>query len=155
MIRKDDDNDKYSFDANKIENRFLRGILTVLGTILLGLGILGIILPLLPTTPFLLLAAACYSRSSKRFYNWLLGNKWFGMYIKNYREGKGVPLSAKILSVSFLWLTILFSTLFLVENLYVRIILLLVATGVTIHIFSVRTMKKSVVTAKSVNNPPG
>ena len=68
------------------------------GTFFVGLGIIGIFLPLLPTTPFLLLAAACYARSSKRFYNWLLNNKWFGNYIKNYRERKGIPLQIKIIS---------------------------------------------------------
>jgi len=64
-------------------NKFFRFILTIVGTISLVFGVIGIFLPILPTTPFLLLAAACYARSSERFYNKLMNNKWFGNYIKN------------------------------------------------------------------------
>jgi len=118
-----------------------RGVLIVAGTLFVGLGILGIFLPLLPTTPFLLLAAACYARSSERFYNWLLNNRWFGLYIKNYLEGKGVPLRVKVLSICFLWITIGYSVVFVVDTFLVRIILVLIAVGVTIHILSTRTFK--------------
>jgi uncharacterized membrane protein YbaN (DUF454 family) len=117
-------------------------VLIITGTFFVGLGVLGIFLPLLPTTPFLLLAAACYVRSSKRFYNWLLNNKWFGNYIKNYQDGKGVPLKVKVLSISLLWVTIIFSAVFIVHNFFVRIILILIAIGVTIHILSIRTLKQ-------------
>ena len=74
-----------------------KGILVASGTFFLVLGIIGIFIPLLPTTPFLLLAAACYIRGSKKFYYWLIKNKWFGKYIKNYQEGRGVPLKVKII----------------------------------------------------------
>ena len=127
---------------NKTSNRLIRWVLLIAGTFFVGLGVLGIFLPLLPTTPFLLLAAACYVRSSKRFYNWLLNNKWFGRYIKNYQEKKGVPLKVKILSISLLWITIIFSAVFIVHILFVRIILILIAIGVTIHILSIRTLKQ-------------
>ena len=127
---------------SKKTNRLIRGVLIIAGTFFVGLAVLGIFLPILPTTPFLLLAAACYARSSKRFYSWLLNNKWFGKYIKNYREGKGVPIKVKILSISLLWLTIMFSTVVIVDNPFVRIILILIALGVTIHIISIRTMKQ-------------
>ncbi|MFQ6003062.1 MAG: YbaN family protein [Candidatus Zixiibacteriota bacterium] len=120
----------------------MSGILIVIGTFLVGLGILGIFVPLLPTTPFLLLAAACYARSSKRFYNWLLNNKWFGSYVKNYRERKEVPLKVKVLSISLLWITIIFSAVFIVSTLFVRAILILIAIGITIHILSIRTSKR-------------
>ena len=144
IIRKDiQQNCDNPIRLNKTPNRYTRWILIIAGTFFVGLAVLGILLPLLPTTPFLLLAAACYSRSSKRFYNWLLGNKWFGKYIKNYREGKGVPMNAKILSASVLWLTILFSTIFATDNLFVRIILILIATGVSTHIFFIRTLKET------------
>ncbi len=131
-----------SGQINKTSSRFIRGLLIVVGTLFVGLGVLGIFLPLLPTTPFLLLAAACYARSSKRFYNWLLNNKWFGNYIKNYREKKGVPLEVKLFTISLLWITILFSTVFVVDIFFVRIILILIATGVTIHILYIRTLKR-------------
>ena len=111
------------------------------GTFFLGLGIVGIFLPLLPTTPFLLLAAACYARSSKRFYNFLLNNKWFGNYIKNYRERKGIPLKIKILSISFLWIVIGYAVIFVVHILLGKIVIILIAVGVTMHILSIQTLK--------------
>ncbi|MEE8167965.1 MAG: YbaN family protein [Candidatus Hydrothermarchaeales archaeon] len=122
--------------------RLVRVLLIVAGTFFVGIGVVGIFLPVLPTTPFLLLAAACYARSSERFYNWLLNNKWFGNYIKNYREGKGVPLNVKVLSISFLWITIGYSVVFVVHIFLLRIILSLIAIGVTIHILSTRTLKQ-------------
>jgi uncharacterized membrane protein YbaN (DUF454 family) len=127
---------------NKIPNRLIRWILIIAGTFFVGLGVLGIFLPLLPTTPFLLLAVACYARSSKKFYNWLLNNKWLGNYIKNYLEGKGVPIKVKVLSISLLWITIIFSAVFIVSILFIRIILILIAICVTIHILSIRTLKQ-------------
>ena len=104
-------------------------------------GTIGIFLPILPTTPFLLLAAACYARGSRRFYDWLLNNRWFGDYIRNYREKKGIPLKIKILSISFLWLTIGYSTFFIIDILFVRITLVLVAVAVSIYIIKFRTLK--------------
>ena len=120
----------------------MRIILVVTGTLFLGLGILGIFLPVLPTTPFLLLAAACYAKSSQRFYDWLLTNKWFGNYIRNYLQGKGISLKIKILTIALLWLTIICSVTFAVRDFIVRLILILIAIGVTIHILSVRTFKE-------------
>ena len=120
----------------------LRITLTVTGTFLVGLGVLGLFLPLLPTTPFLLLAAACYARSSSRFYNWLLSNRWFGRYIRLYREEKRIPLTAKIISISLLWLTITLSVVFAVDSLLARVVLALIALGVTAHILSVSTARR-------------
>jgi len=122
-------------------NRLIKWVLIFAGIFFVGLGIIGIFLPLLPTTPLLLLAAACFARSSERFYNWLLNNRLLGNYIKNYREGRGVPLKAKVFTISLLWITIIFSAFF-VSNLIVRVILFLIAVGVTIHILSIRTLKQ-------------
>ncbi len=133
--------DKNSGQKYKKSDRFLRKLLIFLGTIFVGLGILGIFIPILPTTPFLLLAAACYARSSKRFYHWLLSNKWFGSYIKNYKEGKRIPLKVKIFTVSLLWITILTSSIFATNVIYIRIILIIIALCVTIHILSLRTSR--------------
>jgi uncharacterized membrane protein YbaN (DUF454 family) len=126
----------------KISDKFIRWVLIAVGTIFLGLGILGIFLPILPTTPFLLLAAACYARSSKRFYDWLINNRWFGSYIKNYQEGKGVPLKVKVYTISLLWITILFSALFIINIFWVKIVLILIAVGVTVHILTIKTYKQ-------------
>ena len=122
-------------------NRFIRLLLIIAGTFFVALGVLGIFLPLLPTTPFLLLAAACYARSSKRFYHWLLNNKWFGSYIRDYKEKKWIPLKVKIFTVSLLWITIILSTIFATDVTFVRIILIIIALCVTIHILSLRTLK--------------
>ena len=126
----------------KATRNWIRITLSVIGTLFVGLGIIGIFIPVLPTTPFLLLAAACYARSSKRFYDWLLTNKWFGNYVRNYLQGKGISLKVKILTIALLWLTIICSVTFAVHDFLVRLILILIAIGVTIHILSVRTFKE-------------
>ena len=121
--------------------RARKWLLIIMGTVCVGLGVAGIFLPLLPTTPFLLLAAACYAGSSEKFYRWLLHNRWFGRYIKNYREGKGLTLTTKILSLASLWVTIGFSAVFVVPVLAGKLALLAVAIGVTLHILSRPTCK--------------
>ena len=120
---------------------WLRILLLIAGTVCVGLGIVGIFVPVLPTTPFLLLAAICYARSSQRFHGWLLNNKWFGSYIRNYLEKKGITLRAKIVTLSLLWITIGVSVAFAVETLALEFILVIIAIGVSIHILSLRTLK--------------
>ena len=122
--------------------RIIRGVLVVAGSLLVVLGILGAFLPLLPTTPFLLLAAACYARSSSRFHNWLLGNRWFGRYVKSYYEGRGIPWSVKTLTVSWLWLAIAVSAIFAVDGLLIRVVLVLIAIGVTTHVVLIPTTRE-------------
>ena len=117
-------------------------ILVSSGTLFLIIGIIGIFIPLLPTTPFLLLAAACYIRGSKKFYNWLIKNKWLGEYIKNYQEGRGVPLNVKIITIIVLWLTIMISIIIFVSNFIIQIILFFIAIGVTIHILTIKTLNR-------------
>jgi len=136
--------DIYRSKKNKTRatRNWVRVLLIVAGTLFTGLGILGMFVPLLPTTPFLLLAAACYARSSQRFYHWLLNNRWFGSYIRNYREGKGVPLKAKVFTIALLWIVIGCSVAFAVELFAVRLILILIAIGVSIHVLSLRTLKE-------------
>jgi uncharacterized membrane protein YbaN (DUF454 family) len=119
-----------------------RWFLILAGTIFLGLAAIGVVLPLIPTTPFLLLAAACYARSSKRFSNWLLGNRFFGKVVQNYREGKGIPLKIKVFSISLLWITIGCSVAFAINILAVQIILILIAFGVTLHIMFLPTPRQ-------------
>jgi len=116
-----------------------RTFLIVIGSIAVIIGVIGIVVPVLPTTPFLLLAAVCYGRSSQRLYNWLVTNRWCGRYIRNYKEGKGVSRNVKILTLTLLWLTILFSVLCVVSNTAIRTLLIIIATGVTVHILMLRT----------------
>ena len=129
-------------DNRKKRNRITKTLLVVAGTICVALGAIGIVLPVLPTTPFLLLAAACYCRSSQRLYHWLLSNRFFGEYIRNYREGKGIPLKTKIIAITILWLTMVYSAFFVVNILAVQLVLLVVAMAVSTHIIRLPTFKK-------------
>ncbi len=130
-------------EKNKLSNIIFKYSLITAGTLFIGLGILGIFLPVLPTTPFLLLAAVCYGKSSQRFHHWLINNRWLGSYIKNYHEKTGISLRTKILSIAFLWIMISYSAFYVIDVVYGKIILILIATGVTIHIISLKAQKHS------------
>lgn len=122
--------------------RPLRALLIVFGTLCVALGVIGMLFPVLPTTPFLLLAATCYARSSDRFYNWLITNRWCGAYIRNYREGRGIPLKQKAFTIVLLWLTI-GCTVWLVNlHWWLRWMLIGIAVGVTIYLVKVKTYKQ-------------
>jgi uncharacterized membrane protein YbaN (DUF454 family) len=113
----------------------------IVGSISLGLGIVGIVIPILPTTPFLLLAAFCYGRGSERFYDWLVNRSQLGEYIRSYREGRGIPLKQKLLTIALLWLTIGFAIGFTAAPWWVKALLAVVAVGVTIHLSRTKTRK--------------
>jgi uncharacterized membrane protein YbaN (DUF454 family) len=127
------------------KNKAVQILLFVVGSISLFFGIIGIFLPLLPTTPLLLLTAACYIRSSGRMYNWLLNNRWFGDYIKNYQAGRGIPLKTKILAISMLWITIFLSIFFMINKVkhfwIIELCLVIIATIVSIHLIRLPTFK--------------
>ena len=115
--------------------------LTISGLIALGLGILGAFLPVLPTTPFLLLASALFLRSNKRLYDWLMNHPKLGTYISNFLEHKAIPLRVKIVSVSTLWITLLYCAIFVAGHWALRTLFIAIAVGVTVHILSYRTLK--------------
>lgn len=121
------------------DNPVIRWVLITAGVLLVAIGIVGVFLPLLPTTVFFLLAAWCFARSSEKFYRWLHNNKLFGKYISDYRAGRGMTIKSKVISISVLWAGILASGLFLTENLYVRILLVFIAVGVTWHLAAIKT----------------
>lgn len=112
-----------------------------MGIILLGIGILGIFLPLLPTTIFLILASACFIKGSPKAHNWLINNRWLGGYIRNYKEKSGLTVKSKFTNVAALWISIAFSAFYFTNELYIRIILLIIAIGVTIHLASIKTLR--------------
>jgi hypothetical protein len=129
--------------------KLVRTLWLTAGTICVVLGAIGIVLPILPTTPFLLAAAACYYKSSPRMHRWLLNNKWFGEYIRNYTEGKGLTKKTKITALTVLWVTIGFSTVFMLDRLLpamlvlpMQIIMIVVAIAVSTHIIRLPTFKK-------------
>lgn len=120
----------------------MRFLLAILGSVSLALGIMGIFLPVLPTTPFLLLSAALYMRSSQRLYDWLMSHKHLGPYIKNFREHKALPLRVKIVSVTMVWATLLYCAFVVAKEWWMSVMFIAIATGVTIHILSYKTLKK-------------
>ena len=122
-------------------SKFKKSIFYVIGYISLTLGIIGLIFPILPTTPFLLLAAACFARNSEKAYNWLINNRVFGKFIRDYRAGKGLPIKVKLYTLFFLWMTIIISIL-VVSILWVQILLLVIASLVSIHIILIKPKRK-------------
>lgn len=105
-------------------NRAKRAVLVAAGSVSLALAVLGLFLPLLPTTPFLLLASACYVRSSERLHGWLMGNRVLGGYIKNFQERRGIPLRGRIVTVALLWLPLLYSV-YRLDLLWLELLLVL------------------------------
>ena len=121
----------------------MRIFLIIVGSVSLVLGLLGVFLPVLPTTPFLLLSAVLWVKSSPRLYEWLLNHRIFGDYIRNFREYRAIPLRAKIVSVTLLWATMSYC-IFVVANekLWLQIVLATIAIAITWHILSYATLKK-------------
>ena len=136
--------------CKKQGQKLVRTLWFVAGTICVVLGSIGIVLPVLPTTPFLLAAAACYCKSSPRMHNWLLNNRLFGEYIRNYKEGKGLTVKTKLTALTMLWVTIGFSTVFMLNRLLpaqlvlpMQLIMTAVAIAVSTHILRLPTFKKA------------
>lgn len=120
----------------------MKHLFIIVGTLSLGLGILGIFLPLLPTTPLLLLAAALYVRSSPRLYEWLINHPRLGSYIRNFREHRAIPLRVKVVSVSLVWLTIGYCIVAVVDRWWwAQLLMALLAAAITWHILSFATLK--------------
>ncbi|MFY9178589.1 MAG: YbaN family protein [Venatoribacter sp.] len=122
--------------ANRLiaRNPVIRWLVMALGWVSVMLGVLGIFLPVLPTTPFLLLAAACFVRTSPRFYNWLVNHPKLGKFIIYYLAGKGIPLKAKVYAIVLIWLSVLLSAFVLLDSPIVRIILPLVGVAVSLYL---------------------
>jgi uncharacterized membrane protein YbaN (DUF454 family) len=117
----------------QVGNLTLRYLLFACGCLSVMLGVIGIFLPVLPTTPFLLLAAACFARSSKRFYLWLVMHPRLGPWVRDYLDGQGLPLKGKVWALVLMWASISFS-MWIVPLLWVRIFMLVSAICVTVYI---------------------
>ncbi len=115
-------------------NPIVRYSLLSLGWLAFVLGMIGLLLPVVPTSPFLILSAACFLRSSPRFYHWLVNHPWFGRYIRYYIEGQGIPRKIKVLILLLLWTMILTSALLIVRIPWVTATLCGIATLVSIYI---------------------
>ena len=117
-----------------MSGRLWKLLLVACGTLCVALGVIGIFLPIMPTTVFLLMAAACYARSSERFYQRLLNQRYLGSYIRNHREGRGMKRRDKTLTLVLLWIGIGATIIFSVDALWGRLVLLGIATAVTVHV---------------------
>ena len=121
----------------------MRIFLIIVGSVSLVLGILGTFLPMLPTTPFLLLSAAAWVKASPSLYEWLINHRVFGEYIRNFREYRARPLRVKIISVSLVWLTIGYCIFAVVDEWWwAQVLMFLLATAISWHILSFKTLKK-------------
>lgn len=120
----------------------VRLFLRIVGFLALALGVVGVFVPLLPTTPFLLLAAACFAHSSDWLYRWLMEHPWFGPYIRNYREHRAITLQTKIFALTLLWLTIGYAILAVLDSTLLRLLLLAIAVGVTAHLLSLKNLTR-------------
>ena len=116
-------------------------ILTFLGIISLSLGVMGAFVPVLPTTPFLLLSAALFLRGNRRLYDWLMNHPRMGTYISNFVKHKAVPMRVKVVSVLTLWVTLLYCAIFVASHWVFRCLFIAIAIGVTIHILSYKTLR--------------
>lgn len=122
-----------------VKNKIVRILFIIAGFVSLLFAILGIFLPLLPTTPLVLLAAYLFGKSSEKFHFWIINNKVFGKYIKNYQDGKGITRRSKITAITSMWAVLLISVFWATEVLFLRIILTTVGLAVTIHLLRMPT----------------
>jgi uncharacterized membrane protein YbaN (DUF454 family) len=118
--------------------RLRRTLLFIAGSLSLVVGMIGIIVPVLPTTPFLLLSAICYARSSSRCYRWLVTNRVFGRYLDDYLQGRGVDWKVRSGALLLLWSVITLTAVLFTDRLWVRLLLFLMAVAVTVHVVSLK-----------------
>lgn len=126
-------------EIRESRHRSVRYALLAVGWLSVALGVIGIFLPVLPTTPFLLLAAACFVRSSRRFYLWLVMHPRLGPWIRDYLDGQGIPRKAKVYALSLMWASIVFSC-YLVPMFWARVFMLTSAVLVSIYILRQKTL---------------
>jgi uncharacterized membrane protein YbaN (DUF454 family) len=119
--------------------RLRSSILLACGWASLGLGLVGLVVPVLPTVPFVLLAAACFVRSSERCHRWLVTHPVFGRHIADYEAGRGIARRAKIVALATLWASVLLSAVLFVPLLAADVVMVAVAAAVTIYILRLPT----------------
>tara|TARA_B100000953_G_scaffold285329_1_gene265839 strand:- start:334 stop:747 length:414 start_codon:yes stop_codon:yes gene_type:complete len=115
-------NNQEIHQVREVKNPLVRFLWVGLGCLFVGLGAIGAVVPGMPTTVFLVLAAACFIRSSQKLYDWLISNKTFGPYLKDYREGKGIPLRAKVLALSLIVIFVSFAVFYALEVIQIKVL---------------------------------
>lgn len=126
----------YSAEVRRHDSPALRALYILAGIVFVLLGIAGALLPVLPTTPFMLLAAACFARASPRFYNWLLNNPVFGPTVLEWRRHHCIPWRIKITAIVLMFLTLGVSIVFFVPRWELQ--LALAAAGVVLGVYLYR-----------------
>ena len=128
--------------AFKPLNPVVRAVLVVFGTLMLALGIIGIYVPGLPTTPFLILAAACYMRSSERLFNWMIHHPRFGPPLETFLKEKALSLRIKVFSLVIAWVMLGGLALFVVESTFMKVFLIAVGVTKTVFMLSMKTLSR-------------
>jgi hypothetical protein len=127
----------YSAEVRRHDSPVVRAVLVGAGTACVALGVLGLFLPVLPTTPFLLLAAACYARASERFYNWLLNNRTFGPTIREWRRYRSIPYRTKLTAIALMSLTLASSIVCFVRSPYLQAAFSLLGVGLAVWLYRI------------------
>jgi len=115
-------------------------LFVALGCVFLGLGAVGLVMPLVPTTPFVLLSAICFSKSSRKIHSWLSRLPFFGSFIENYRTKQGIKKSLKVISILSVWASLI-TSMILLQTLWISLLLMVVGASVTTHILLIKTKK--------------
>jgi uncharacterized membrane protein YbaN (DUF454 family) len=136
------------------KNPVARVALLVLGTICVVLGAVALFIPVVPTTPFLLGAAACYARSSERFYQALLNHRLFGRFIRNYREKGGFTRGQKAAAIGTLWPAVLVSAFFAPTPMWMRITLVVAAGAATVYLLRLKTVRQEAESRDGTDDAP-
>jgi uncharacterized protein len=126
-------------------------LLIIAGSLSLALGVIGIFLPLLPTTPFLLLSSYCFLKSSTKLYQWLMHHRIFGSYIYNYVTYRSISMRSKVLAISLIWISITISVL-MTRSVIIACILIVISLAVSWHILSLRTFKKKTADSRELKS---
>jgi len=132
--------DKPGPNDNHVKSGLLSWILICCGWASIVAGVIGIFLPLLPTVPFLLLAAACFARSSERFHGWLVEHDHLGPLVRDYLDSGGIPLRVKRMAIAMVWVSVPASAFLFVPVVWVRVVLMAIAAGVTLYLLRLPTI---------------
>lgn len=124
----------------RVNNEILRWILIGCGWFCIVCGVVGIFLPLVPTVPFLLLAAACFARSSEYFHTWLVEHNQLGPLFRDYLNSGGIPLKAKVMAICMVWVSLSASAFLFVQVVWVRALLMFIAVGISLYLLGLPTI---------------
>lgn len=129
-------------ETHSVTDSMKKGIYFIIGCLSLAAGIIGVFLPVIPTTPFIMLSGWCFFRSSKKLYQWVISNETFGPTIENYQSGRGMTVKTKIRAIVMMWLAITVSVYFFITNIYLISFLYLIAVSVTVYIYRLPTIQE-------------